>query len=100
MFLAERRISLSWTAPGQTRISTWLRSLPGAESESLRSLAIGSDEWLQNSIVLRSWFLAGPFTDKVPAATHLQQKSFLTPPSLGLATRIHVLEQHGKRAKG
>ena len=60
---------------------------------------IGSDEWLLKSIVLQSWFLAGPFTDRAPAGTLRPQTNSWTLPSLGLAIQIHGAERHGKKAK-
>src|ERR1700751_6037899 len=99
MFLVERRISLFWIVRGQTRMSTSLRSLPGLELESPRSLTIGCDGWLLNIIVQRSYVFAGPFIDKAPAGNLRRLMSFLTLPSCGLATQIHVSELRGKRAK-
>src|SRR5271165_949119 len=99
MFLVERRISLFWIVHGQTRMSTSLQSLPGLGSGSPRSLTIGSDGWPQNIIVLQSWFLAGPSTDRAPVAALRLQMNFLMPLFTGLATQIHGLEQHGRRAK-
>src|SRR5262249_14118916 len=60
---------------------------------------IGSDEWLLKSIVLQSWFLAGPFTDRAPAGTLRPQTNSWTLPSLGLAIQIHGSERHGRKAK-
>src|ERR1700730_16850521 len=76
-----------------------LQSLPGLGSESQRSLTIGSDGWLLNSIVLRSLFSAGPFTDRAPVGTLRPQMNFLMRLSLGLEIQIHGSERHGRRAK-
>ena len=89
MFLVERRISLSWMMHGQTRMSMSLQSLPGLVSGSRRSSTIGSDGWLLNTIVLRSSFLAGPFTDRAPVGALRPQMNFLTLLSLGLEIQIH-----------
>ena len=99
MSLVERRISLSWIVHGQTRMSMSLQSLHGPVSGSPRSLTIGSDGWLLNIIVLRSSYLAGPFTDRAAAGTLRLQMNFLTPLSHGLAIQIHGSERHGRRAK-
>src|SRR5271165_3334289 len=99
MFLVERRISLFWIVLGQTRMSTSLQSLPGPGSVSPRSLTIGSDEWLLKNTVLRSWFLAGPFTDRAPVGALRLQMNFSMPLSLGLVIPTHGLERHGRRAK-
>src|SRR6516225_2853677 len=48
----------------ETGMSMSLPSLPGPVSGSPHWSTIGSDEWLLKSIVLQSWFLAGPFTDR------------------------------------
>src|ERR1700751_2596630 len=80
-------------------MSTLSPSLPGLVSESPHSLNIGSDEWLLNIIVLRSWFSAGRSTGRVPAGVLLQQMNFLKPRSLGLEIQIHGSERRGKRAK-
>jgi hypothetical protein len=77
-----------------------LQLLPGVESENRRWSIIGSDEWLLNTIVLRNSYLAGLSTDKAPAAALRLPMSFLMPLFTGLATQIHGLEQHGRRAKG
>src|SRR5271165_3406964 len=73
--------------------------LPGAESENRRWSTIGSDEWLLNTIVLRSLFLAGLSTDRAPAAALRLQMNFLMPLFTGLATQIHGSERSGRRAK-
>ena len=61
MFLVERRISLFWIVHGQTRTSRSLQSLPGLVSESRRSSTIGSDGWLLNTTVLRSFVFGWSF---------------------------------------
>src|SRR5580704_18769438 len=99
MFLVERRISLFWTMPGQTRMSTSLRLLHGPVSGSPRSLTIGSDGWLLNIIVLRNSFLAGPSTDRAPMEALRPQMNFLTRLSLGLEIQIQGSERRGRRAK-
>src|SRR5438132_12276779 len=99
MFLVERRISLFWIVHGQTRMSTSLQSLPGLGSGSPRSSTIGSDGWLLTIIVLRSSFLAGPFTGKAPACNLRPQMNFLTQLSLGLVIQIHGSERRGRRAR-
>ena len=58
-FLAERKTSLFWIVPGQTRMSTSLQSLHGLGSGSPRSSTIGSDEWLPIIIALHNSYLAG-----------------------------------------
>ena len=63
------------------------------------SLTIGSDGWRLNTIVLRSWYLAGPFTDRAAAGNLRPQMNFLTLLSLGLEIQIHGLERRGRRAK-
>src|SRR5271165_2129408 len=84
---------------GQTSISMSLQSLPGPGSENPRSLTIGSDGWLLNSIVRRSSFLAGPSTDRARVGTLRPQTNFLTLLSLGLEIQIHGLARGGRRAK-
>src|SRR5437879_13757358 len=100
MFLAERRISLSWMVHGQTRMSMSLQSLPGLGSESPRWLTIGSDGLLLTIIVLRNSFLAGPFTDRAAVVKLRPQMNFLMWLSLGLQIQIHGSERRGKRVKG
>src|SRR6266436_4040964 len=99
MFLDVKRTSVSWTMHGQTSRSMLLQLLPGAESENRRWSTIGSDEWLLNTIVLRNSYLAGPSTDRAPAATLRLPMNFLMPLLPGLAIQIHCSERHGKRAK-
>src|SRR5271166_3568720 len=99
MFLVERRISLFWIVPGQTRMSTSLPSLPGLVSVSPPSSIIGSDEWLLNIIVLRNSFLAGHSTDRAAAGALRPQMNFLTLLLLGLKIQIHGSERRGRRAK-
>src|SRR5215471_21112901 len=99
MFLAERRISLSWIVHGQLRMSTSLQSLLGLGSESPRWLTIGSDGWLLNTIVLQSLFLAGLSTDRAPLGRLLLRMNSLMRLSLGLAIQIHRSVPRGKRAK-
>src|SRR6516162_3586210 len=99
MFLAERRILLSWIVHGQLRMSTSLQSLLGPGSESPRWLTIGSDGWLPNTIVLQSLFSAGPFTGRVAGGILRLQMNFLMPLSPGLAIQIHRSVRCGKRAK-
>src|SRR5271165_7025597 len=99
MFLVERRISLFWIVLGQTRMSTSLQSLPGPVSGSPHLSTIGSDEWLLHTIVLQSWSLAGPFTDRAPVGTLRLQMNFLTRLSTGLEIPIHGSEPRGRRAK-
>src|ERR1700757_1505843 len=98
MFLAEKRISLSWKMHGQTSISMSLQSLPGPGLGSPRWSTIGSDGWLLKIIVLRSSFLVGPFTDRAQAERLRLQINFLTLLSAGLAIPIHGLERRGRRA--
>src|SRR5271166_664146 len=99
MFLVERRTSLSWIVHGQTRMSTSLQSLPGLGSESPRWSTIGSDGWPLTIIAPRTWFLAGPFTDKAVAETLRLQMNFLTLCSLGLEIQIHASERAGRRER-
>src|SRR5689334_7879086 len=99
MFLVVKRTSVFWIVHGQTRISTSLQSLPGAESENPRSSTIGSDEWLLNTIVRRNSYLAGLSTDRALAATRRLPMNFWMRLSTGLAIQIHASEQHGRRAK-
>jgi hypothetical protein len=80
-------------------MSTSLQLLPGLGSGSPRSLTIGSDGWLLNIIVLRSSFLAGPFTDSAAVGALRPQMNFLTLLSLGLEIQIRGLERRGRRAK-
>ena len=54
-----------------------LQSLPGLVSGNLRSSTIGSDGWLLNIIVLRSSFLAGPFTDRARVVALHPRMNFL-----------------------
>src|SRR5262245_10322644 len=93
------RILLFWIVLGQTRTSTSLQSLPGPGSESPRSSTIGCDGWLLSIIVLRSWFLAGLFTDRAPVGALRPQMNFLTPLLLGLEIRIRGLGPSGRRAR-
>ena len=76
-----------------------LQSLPGLESASPRSLTIGSDGWLQNIIVLRSLFLAGPSTDRAPAERLRPPMNSLMRLSLGLETLTQESERRGKKAR-
>src|ERR1700747_1176731 len=76
-----------------------LQSWPGLGSESPRSLTIGSDGWPLNIIVLRSSFLAGPFTDRAAVGTLRLQMNFLMRLSTGLEIQIHGEERRGRRAK-
>src|SRR5262249_54575229 len=93
------RTSRFWIAPGQTRMSTSLQSLPGRGWESPRSLTIGSDGWLLKIIVLRSLFLAGLSTDRAPPGRLRQRMNSLTRLSTGLEIQIHGLERRGRRAR-
>src|SRR6516165_12532352 len=99
MFVVVKRISVSWTLPGQTGRPMLLPLLPGVESENRHWSTIGSDEWLLNSIVLRNSSLAGLSTDRAPAAALRLPMNFLMPLFTGLAIQIHGLEQHGRRAR-
>src|SRR5260370_25242498 len=99
MFLAEKRISLSWMMHGQTSISMSLQSLPGVVLGSPRRSTIGSDGWLLNIIVLRSSFLVGPSIDRAAVGTLRPQMNFLTRLSLGLAIQIHGSEPPGRRVR-
>src|SRR6516162_6111357 len=99
MFLAERRISLSWIVHGQIRMSTSLQSLPGLGSESPRSSTIGSDGWRLSSIAPPNSYLAGRSTDRAPVAALRLPMNFLMPLFSGLAIQIHGREQHGRKAK-
>src|SRR5580692_6863212 len=76
-----------------------LQSLHGPVSGSRRSSTIGSDGWRQNIIVQRSWFLAGPFTDRAAVGTLRPQMNFLMRLLLGLVTQIRGPELRGKRVK-
>src|SRR6516225_4052161 len=76
-----------------------LRSLPGLVSGSPHWSTIGFEEWLLNVIVLRSSFLAGPFTDRAAAGRLPLRTNFLTLRSLGLAIQIHESEQSGRRVR-
>jgi hypothetical protein len=76
-----------------------LQSLPGLVSESLRWSTIGSVEWLPNVIVLRNFFLAGPFYTQSSSGTLRSQKNLLMRLSLGLEIRIDGWEWRGKRGK-
>ena len=64
-----------------------LPSLPGLESENRHWLTIGSDGWLLNIIVLRSSFLAGPFTGRARAEILRPRMNFSTRLSAGLGSR-------------
>src|SRR6516165_5816153 len=75
------------------------QSLPGLVSASPRSLTIGSDGWLLNIIVLRSWFLAGPSTDRAAVGRLRPQMNFLMRLSLGLEIQTHGSERRGRRAR-
>src|SRR5258706_2383873 len=97
MFLVERKTSLFWIMHGQTRISTSLPSLRGLVSGNPRSLTIGSDGWLLNTIVLQNLFLAGPSTDKAPVGALRPQMNFLTRLSLGSVIQSHESAHCGKR---
>ena len=99
MFLAERRISLSWIVHGQIRMSTSLQSLPGLGSESPRSSTIGSDGWRLSSIAPPNSYLAGRSTDRAPVAALRLPMNFLMPLFTGLAIQIHGSEQPGRRAR-
>src|SRR6516165_5098308 len=99
MCLVETRISLFWIVRGQRRKSTSLPSLPGLVLGSPHSSTIGFGGWLLNIIVLRSWFLAGLFTDRAPVGALRPQMNFLTPLFTGLAIQTHGWEQHGRKAK-
>src|ERR1700745_632940 len=99
MFSGERRKSLSWTMPGQIRTSTSLPSSPGLVSESRRSLTSGSDGWLQTTIVLHSFFLVCPFTDRGPVVALRPRMNFLMRLLVGLVTQIHGSERHGRRER-
>src|SRR5215469_18853306 len=99
MFLAERRMSLFWIVPGQTRMSTSLLSSPGLGLENRPSSTIGSDAWRLNIIGLRSLFLVGPFTDRAVAEALPQQMNSLMRLSLGLVIQIRGSEPPGRRAK-
>src|SRR5215831_17183132 len=99
MFLAERRISLSWIVHGQIRMSTSLQSLLGLGSESPRWLTIGSEGWLLKAIAPQNSSLAGPFTDRAAVGTLRPRMNFLMRLSLGLATQIHGSERRGRKAE-
>src|ERR1700733_7162086 len=100
MFLVERRASPFLIVYGQKGMSTQWKLWPGVGLESQRWSTIGSDGWLLNVIVLRSSFLAGPFTDRVTAGTPPPQMNFLMRLSPGLVIGIHGSERLGKGAKG
>jgi hypothetical protein len=76
-----------------------LQSLPGLVSENRRLLTIGSGESLLDIMALRSWFLAGPFTDRAPVAALRLPMNFLMPLFTGLAIQIHGSERRGRRAR-
>src|SRR4030081_3468440 len=97
--MRETTMLLSALQHGQISTSMWLQSLPGVESGSPHWSTIGSCGWLLNTIVLRSSFLAGPFTDKVPAETLHPRTNFLTLLSLGLGIQIHGSERLGRRGQ-
>src|SRR6516225_6234721 len=99
MFLAERRISLFWIVPGQTRMSTSLQSLPGRVLESPRSSTIGSDGWRLSSIAPPNSYLAGRSTDRAPVAALRPEMNFLMPLSVGLEIQIHGSVRLGRRAR-
>src|ERR1700744_534346 len=99
MFLAGRRISLSWIVLGQIRTPTLLQSLPGPGWESRRSSIIGSDVWLLAIIVPQSLFSAGPSIDRARMGALRPRMNFLTWLSLGLATRIRASVRLGRKAK-
>src|SRR3984957_1404269 len=67
-----------------------LRSLPGLVSGSPRWSIIGSEGSLLNIMVLRSWSLAGPFTDRAAVGRFHPQINFLMPHSV--TTRIPVAD--------
>jgi hypothetical protein len=69
--------------------------LPGLVLGNPRSSTIGCDEWLLNSIVLHNSFLAGPFTDRVPAATLRLPMNLLTRLSIGLPQQFERLNPFG-----
>src|ERR1700740_1866287 len=75
-------------------------SLPGLVSESPHSLTIGSDEWLLNIIVLRSWFLAGLSTGRGPHGVRLPRINLSTRLEHGSEIQIHGSERRGRKAKG
>src|SRR5271157_1374451 len=75
------------------------RSLHGLVSGSPRSSTIGLGGWLLNIIVLRSAFLAGPFTDRAAVGRLRPRMNFLMRLSLGLEIQIHGSELRGRRAK-
>jgi serine/threonine protein kinase len=97
VFLVERRILLSSMLHGQTSTSMWFQSLPGVGSGSPHWSTIGSGRWLLNTIVPRSSFLAGPFTDKVPAEILHRQTNLLTLLSPGSGIQIRESERLGRR---
>src|SRR6516162_2847394 len=99
MFLVERRISLFWIVHGQRRMSMSLQSLPGLGLGSRRWSTIGSGGWQLKTIVLQNWFLVGLSTDRAPLGTRRPPMNFSMPVSVGLETRIHGLDQPGKRGK-
>src|SRR5215468_6623326 len=80
-------------------MSTSLPSLPGPGPENLRSLTIGSDEWLLDSIVLRNSYLAGLSTGRAPGRRLRPPMNSLTLLSLGLEIQIHGSGRRGRRAK-
>src|SRR3984957_15853520 len=67
-----------------------LRSLPGLVSGSPRWSIIGSEGSLLNIMVLLSWSLAGPFTDRAAVGRFHPQINFLMPHSV--TTRIPVAD--------
>src|ERR1700722_14629780 len=76
-----------------------LQSLLGPVSVSPRWSTIGSGGSPLRIIVLRSSFLAGPFTDRAPAETLHPQMNFLMLLSLGLEIQIHGSVPPGRKAK-
>src|SRR5262249_16825035 len=99
IFLVERRISLSWTMHGQTRMPMSLPSLPGPGSGSPRWSIIGTAGWLRTVIVLQSLFLVGHSTDRAAGDTLRPRTNFLMLLLPGLEIQIHGSEQPGRRAK-
>jgi len=73
---------VAWAGVGKsTLVNHWLR------------------ERLLTIVVLRSSFLAGPFTGKAQAGNLCRRMNFLTPRSIGLEIQNHGSERHGRKAK-
>jgi serine/threonine protein kinase len=97
--LVVRKISRTWMMHGQTRRSMSSQLSPGPVSGSRRSLTIGCEEWLRNTIVPRSLSLAGRSTDRAPVERLRLPTNSLMRLSIGSVIQIHGLERGGRRVK-